>query len=174
VGLVEQPQLRAAGGYDGEGRTAALAGRQSVDGHGGQPTAHTQAVHGRGDLGVGGAHGATPEADVLGDGQILVEAVAVAQHPDLGATSWRRDRVATQYDGLPAVTSGGRDPQGWSCPRLAAGAMEDPRTLLINLILFGLLPLWGIAGFIDWCCHRATKVNDRLHETVSRYLRGSG
>src|SRR5688572_20667372 len=29
---------------------------------------------------------------------------------------------------------------------------------LINLILYGLLPLWGIAGFIDWCCHRATKV----------------
>jgi hypothetical protein len=36
--------------------------------------------------------------------------------------------------------------------------MEDPRNLLINLILFGLLPLWGIAGFIDWCCHRATRV----------------
>jgi len=36
--------------------------------------------------------------------------------------------------------------------------MEDPSRLLINLILYGLLPLWGIAGFIDWCCHRATKV----------------
>jgi len=36
--------------------------------------------------------------------------------------------------------------------------MDDPRNLLINLILYGLLPLWGIAGFIDWCCHRATRV----------------
>lgn len=36
--------------------------------------------------------------------------------------------------------------------------MEDPKHLLLNLILYGLLPLWGIAGFIDWCCHRATKV----------------
>src|SRR5688572_10050510 len=36
--------------------------------------------------------------------------------------------------------------------------MEDPSRLLINLILYGLLPLWGVAGFIDWCCHRATKV----------------
>jgi hypothetical protein len=36
--------------------------------------------------------------------------------------------------------------------------MTDERHLLINLILYGLLPLWGIAGFIDWCCHRATKV----------------
>ena len=34
----------------------------------------------------------------------------------------------------------------------------DTNTLLINLILFGLLPLWGITGFIDWCCHRATKI----------------
>jgi hypothetical protein len=30
--------------------------------------------------------------------------------------------------------------------------------LLINLILYGLLPLWGISGFIDWCCHRATGI----------------
>jgi len=30
--------------------------------------------------------------------------------------------------------------------------------LLINLILYGLLPLWGITGFIDWCCHRATHI----------------
>jgi hypothetical protein len=31
-------------------------------------------------------------------------------------------------------------------------------TLLVNLILFGLLPLWGITGFIDWNCHRITKI----------------
>jgi hypothetical protein len=30
--------------------------------------------------------------------------------------------------------------------------------LLVNLILYGLLPLWGITGFIDWCCHRATHI----------------
>ncbi|MCJ7555321.1 MAG: diguanylate cyclase [Gammaproteobacteria bacterium] len=30
--------------------------------------------------------------------------------------------------------------------------------LLIRLILFGLLPLWGITGFIDWCCHRTTRI----------------
>jgi hypothetical protein len=30
--------------------------------------------------------------------------------------------------------------------------------LLLNLILYGLLPLWGITGFIDWCCHRATGI----------------
>jgi hypothetical protein len=36
--------------------------------------------------------------------------------------------------------------------------MADTRHLLVNLILYGLLPLWGISGFIDWCCHRATKI----------------
>lgn len=39
---------------------------------------------------------------------------------------------------------------------VAAGMTTNQ--LLVNLILYGLLPLWGIAGFIDWCCHRATRV----------------
>lgn len=30
--------------------------------------------------------------------------------------------------------------------------------LLINAMLYVFLPLWGIAGFVDWCCHRATKI----------------
>jgi hypothetical protein len=34
----------------------------------------------------------------------------------------------------------------------------DTDQLLLNMIFYGLLPLWGITGFIDWCCHRATKI----------------
>lgn len=34
----------------------------------------------------------------------------------------------------------------------------ETNQLLINLLLFVFLPLWGIAGFIDWCCHRATRI----------------
>ena len=34
----------------------------------------------------------------------------------------------------------------------------ETNTLLINLLLFVFLPLWGIAGFVDWCCHRATQI----------------
>ena len=30
--------------------------------------------------------------------------------------------------------------------------------LLITLLLSGQLPLWGITGLIDWCCHRATHI----------------
>lgn len=34
----------------------------------------------------------------------------------------------------------------------------DTGQLLINALLFVFLPLWGIAGFVDWCCHRATNI----------------
>ena len=34
----------------------------------------------------------------------------------------------------------------------------ETKELLVNLILFGLLPLWGISGLIDWACHRATNI----------------
>lgn len=53
-------------------------------------------------------------------------------------------------------------------------AMPDTRHLLINLILYGLLPLWGVSGFIDWCCHRATHVErtSGIKESVIHSLMG--
>jgi hypothetical protein len=52
--------------------------------------------------------------------------------------------------------------------------MPSEKALLINLILYGLLPLWGIAGFIDWCCHRATQVESTsgLKESLIHSLMG--
>ena len=46
--------------------------------------------------------------------------------------------------------------------------------LLMNLILYGLLPLWGITGFIDWCCHRATRIEETsgLRESLVHSLMG--
>lgn len=46
--------------------------------------------------------------------------------------------------------------------------------LLVNLILYGLLPLWGITGFIDWCCHRATGIErtSGLRESLVHSLMG--
>jgi hypothetical protein len=46
--------------------------------------------------------------------------------------------------------------------------------LLVNLILYGMLPLWGIAGFIDWCCHRATRIErtSGLRESLVHSLMG--
>ncbi len=48
------------------------------------------------------------------------------------------------------------------------------KQLLINLILFGVLPLWGIAGFVDWCCHKASKIEQTsgLKESLIHSLMG--
>lgn len=46
--------------------------------------------------------------------------------------------------------------------------------LLVNLILYAILPLWGISGFIDWCCHRATDIEHTtgLRESLVHSLMG--
>jgi len=52
--------------------------------------------------------------------------------------------------------------------------MQTTDQLLMNLILYGLLPLWGITGFIDWCCHRATGIErtSGLKESLIHSLMG--
>jgi hypothetical protein len=54
------------------------------------------------------------------------------------------------------------------------GWMPDTDQLLVNLILYALLPLWGITGFIDWCCHRATHIESTsgLRESLIHSLMG--
>lgn len=46
--------------------------------------------------------------------------------------------------------------------------------LLVKLILYGLLPLWGIAGFCDWACHRATRIEatSGIKESLMHSLMG--
>ena len=34
----------------------------------------------------------------------------------------------------------------------------DEATLVLNVILYVLLPLWGVAGIVDWWCHRNTEI----------------
>lgn len=50
----------------------------------------------------------------------------------------------------------------------------DTSSLLINVMLYVFLPLWGIAGFADWCCHRATKieVTSGIKESLMHSLMG--
>jgi hypothetical protein len=50
----------------------------------------------------------------------------------------------------------------------------ETNQLLINIILYVFLPLWGIAGFADWCCHRSTKIEHTsgLRETAVHSLMG--
>lgn len=50
----------------------------------------------------------------------------------------------------------------------------DVSQLLINVLLYVFLPLWGIAGFADWCCHRASRieVTSGLKESLLHSLMG--
>ena len=50
----------------------------------------------------------------------------------------------------------------------------DTSDILINVLLYVFLPLWGIAGFVDWCCHRATniEVTSGLKESLMHSLMG--
>ena len=52
--------------------------------------------------------------------------------------------------------------------------MATTDQLLISLILYGLLPLWGISGFVDWCCHRSTRIEQTsgLKESLIHSLMG--
>lgn len=52
--------------------------------------------------------------------------------------------------------------------------MTDTRQLLVNLILYGLLPLWGITGFIDWWCHRVSRIETTsgLKESLAHSVMG--
>ncbi|WP_299006636.1 diguanylate cyclase [uncultured Shewanella sp.] len=50
----------------------------------------------------------------------------------------------------------------------------DTSSLLISTLLYIFLPLWGIAGFVDWCCHRATRIESTsgLKETLMHSVMG--
>jgi hypothetical protein len=50
----------------------------------------------------------------------------------------------------------------------------DTGQLLINLLLYLFLPLWGLAGFADWLCHRATHIESTsgLNESLLHTLMG--
>jgi len=54
--------------------------------------------------------------------------------------------------------------------------MADATThdLVLHLILYVILPLWGITGFIDWVCHRATDIENTsgLKEALIHVLMG--
>jgi hypothetical protein len=52
--------------------------------------------------------------------------------------------------------------------------MRDVNDLILSLILYGLLPLWVLAGFIDYLCHRATKIQETsgLRESLMHLAMG--
>ena len=110
VGLVEQPQLGPAGHQAGQGGAPLLAGREPADRQHGEPA-------GRPSRSIAAATSAScrpdrraPEADVLGDGEVEVEPVAVAEQADAPAHGGAVGRqVAAEHRPGPA---GERDQPG--------------------------------------------------------------
>lgn len=45
--------------------------------------------------------------------------------------------------------------------------MLETSQLLINSLLYIMLPLWVIAGFADWCCHKASHIENTSGLTES-------
>jgi sortase A len=84
VGLVEEPEPDVPAEEDGERAAAALAGGEAADGDVADALLDAGPVHGVVGVDVR-AGGAGPEADVLLDGEVLVEAVVVAEEGDVGA-----------------------------------------------------------------------------------------
>jgi hypothetical protein len=50
----------------------------------------------------------------------------------------------------------------------------ETSTLVLNLILYVILPLWGLSGLADWMCHRATHIESTsgLRESVLHSVMG--
>lgn len=50
----------------------------------------------------------------------------------------------------------------------------DTNNKIMNLILFVILPLWGISGFLDWICHKKTNIEKTsgLKESLIHALMG--
>ena len=50
----------------------------------------------------------------------------------------------------------------------------DSASIVLNILLYVLLPLWGVAGLIDWFCHKATNIEETsgLHEALVHVLMG--
>lgn len=52
--------------------------------------------------------------------------------------------------------------------------MPTTNQLLVNVILYGILPLWGLSGLLDWFCHRASDIEHTsgLKESLLHSLMG--
>ena len=51
----------------------------------------------------------------------------------------------------------------------------DEATLVLNVILYVLLPLWGLASMLDWWCHKQTNIEatSGLREAYIHCLMGA-
>ena len=120
--LVEQPQLGPAGDQARERGAPPLAGRQLANRHGRRGAGRAQPLHRGVDLIGRRADGGAPEPDVLGDGEIGVEPVGVAEQADPAAAppARRVGEVETRAHVAVPRTSGSSPAQSRSSVVLPA------------------------------------------------------
>lgn len=82
MGLVEEPELGPAGHHRRDRRPPPLAGRQPRRGQVAQATGEAQATERGITVRLVGTRGPTPEAHVLGHGQVVVESGVVTDEAD--------------------------------------------------------------------------------------------
>lgn len=77
---------------------------------------------------------------------------------------WEASRREPLRSGLDTVVG----------PTLGMDPTLDASTIVLNILLYVLLPLWGVAGGVDWFCHRATKIESTagLREALVHALMG--
>jgi sortase A len=107
VGLVEQPQARAAHGDGGERGAAALTGREAVGGDVAQPAIETETGQGGVGRAGAGADGAGREPDVLLDREVAVEETGVPEQPHEGSNRPGVDpEIVPEDDRVPLGDAG--------------------------------------------------------------------
>jgi hypothetical protein len=81
-----------------------------------------------------------------------------------GIGFWEASRREPLRSGLDTVVG----------PTLGMDPTLDASTIVLNILLYVLLPLWGVAGGVDWFCHRATKIESTagLREALVHALMG--
>jgi sortase A len=82
MGLVEEPELGAAGGDDGDGGPTPLAGGETIYSYTPQPPIEPEPIEGALRGGDADATGASREPDVLLDSEVAIEEPGVAEEPD--------------------------------------------------------------------------------------------
>ncbi len=104
MGLVEKPEACAPRDEDSQRGTALLPGRTPPHGRRSEPPDEAELLERRGYRRIGASRRPHGKAQVLLDGQLLVQEGVVAQHADIpphGAAVG--DEVAAEYERLPGM-----------------------------------------------------------------------
>jgi sortase A len=170
VGLVEEPEAGVAHEQGGEGGPAALTGGEPADGDVADPPAGAGAGERGLDVGAAAA-GPRPEADVLGDGEVVVETGGVPEQGDLAADGLAVAPQVDPQDGGLAAHHGdqpGDGPQQGGLAGPVGPAQED------DLSGLGVEVDASEGGETAQQADRGAEADDGVHgDRGKRYRRGS-